>query len=310
MANKDTKKEIPIGGGLLELPYDERDFSRDLVFGSVRAEELPTTDFMVAPILEIKDQGESDLCTAYATTSASEDQEEVVLDPFFTFFATKVLVQKDPDSWGADLRSACKSHVKHGALEAELSPFRVFDRRPERKEILDLNNWIEDHKMLAYEHRKTSFFAVDGPHDTFDNIRSALWAHRKKMRSVITGCKWYGSWTLSEDGVIPTTEGGGFPTPHAFILKGQRYFNGDPYLVAQLSNGEDIGEKGVFYLPRSVVNKEFRYGNYMFEDISVEKAKNHMYYGTRHNENVFSKIFKIFSRLLIDSFKSSHGRTN
>lgn len=298
MAKKTKKKQI--GGGLTELPEDARDFSHDAVFGSVRAEELPTGDFIVSPPLVIRDQGDTDMCTAFATVAASEDQEAVLLDPNFSFFATKVLVQEDPDSWGADLRSACKSHVDYGALEEEYAPFQFTAKR---EQVLDQKIWDEDHKALAYEHRKNTFFAVDGPHDLFDNIRMRLWMGRFKMQSVITGAKWRRTWTDTPAGMIPEEyeETG---TPHAFVFKGQRRFPGEsePRLIAQLSNGQDVGDKGIFYFPRSVVNKEFRFGAFIFEDLPRSKAENHLYYGTKESENLFSRWAKILWRLFTDNF--------
>lgn len=294
-------KNHKIGGGLAELPDDGRDFSHEAVFGSIRAQDLPTADFMVSPPLVIKDQKDSDLCTAFATTAASEDQEGVILDPSFTFFATKVLVQKDPDSWGADLRSACQSHVDHGALESEFAPFPP---SVPRSMILDEKVWTEDHKADAYEHRKISYFKVDGPHDLFDNIRMRLWMGRFKMQSVITGAGWRPSWTDAPGGMIPL-DGEGIPTPHAFIIKGQRRFPGEsePRLIAQLSNGDEIGDKGIFYFPREVVNKEFRFGAFMFEDLPKEKVKTHLYYGTKETDSLLSKFFKIAWKILLDLFK-------
>lgn len=293
-----------IGGGLAELPEDPRDFSRVAVFGAIRAQDLPRVDFMVALPLGIKDQGDSDECTAYATTAASEDQEAVILDPHFSFYATKVLILKNPEAWGADLRSACASHVKHGALEEELAPF-VGNSFP-RERILDPENWDEDHKALAFEHRKNSFFDVlkDSPHDTFDSIRAALWENRMKMQSVITGAKWRNTWTDAPGGVIPK-EYEDHGTPHAFVIKGQKTINGELHLVAQLSNGTSIGDSGVFYFPREVVNKEFRFGCYSFEDMPRAQVENHLYYGTKVGESLLSKWAKILWRILLDNLKRS-----
>jgi len=297
MAKNDKQKEI--GGGLTELPADARDFSQDAVFGSIRAEALPEADFIVSPPLVIKDQGDTDLCTAFATTSASEDQEGVLLDPVFTYYATKVLVQKSPDTWGADLRSACKSLVDYGSLEEEYAPLPT---SAARSMMLDPKIWEHDQMGLAYEHRKSSFFKVDGPHDLFDNIRMRLWMNRNKMQSVITGAKWRGSWTDAPVGMIPAEyeERG---TPHAFIFKGQRRFPGEnePRLIAQLSNGQQIGDKGIFYFTRSVVNDEFRYGAFMLEDMPRAVAENHLYYGTKVGENFFSKLWKILVRIIRDN---------
>ena len=311
--NKKEPEHKIIGGGLAELTADDRDFSHEQVFGSIRPDKLPEEDFMTAPILEIKDQGDSDLCTAYATTSASEDQEGVILDPNFTFFVTKVKIAKNPDAWGANLRDAMKSHVKYGGLEQEIAPL---PRSAKREQILSLQIWDEDHMALAYEHRKNSFFNVikDSPLDVFDTIRSALWMHRKNMRSVVTGAKWRPLWTDAEAGVILNGEYGNFGTPHAFVFKGQRTINGAPHLVAQLSNGEEIGEGGVFYFPREIVNQELgKYGAFMFVDMPREKAENYIYYRMKATDNILVKIWKVLFRMAADLFtnnKKVYGGTN
>ena len=60
--------------GLTQLKGDIRDFSYSLFFG--HDFEIPTVEFTVSDPLEIKDQGTSDMCTAYALSSVSEDQEK------------------------------------------------------------------------------------------------------------------------------------------------------------------------------------------------------------------------------------------
>jgi hypothetical protein len=295
-----------IKDGLLPLPEklggETPDFSRTAVFGTMKAEEIPDHDFMVAPPFAIKDQGEDDTCSSRATNAASEDQEGVQLEDFFTFYATKVLIMQSPETWGADLRSACLAHVKHGALDLEYSPFKHYKRKPTREEMLSPEIWTEDHMALAYEHRKNSFFAVDGPHDLFDNVRAALWIHRANMRSVVTGARWGASWTAAPGGVIPKDAEKG-RSGHAFIFKGQKNIDGVLHLVAQLSNGEEIGDGGMFYFPRGIVNRDFTFGMYMFEDIPKEEAKDHLYYGTTVNSGLFERLWKILWRALLDIFK-------
>lgn len=300
------KKRKNIGGGLTDLPEDKRDFSRTAVFGTMRGQDLPTGDFTVAPPQDIKDQADEDFCALYSTAEVSEDQEMVPLEQYFNAYVAKVLIQKSPETWGCDLRTAGMSHVKYGALELELSPFVNWEDRPTRDEVLDPKNWIEDHFMLAAEHRKNSMFDVlkDSPHDKFDSTRVALWMHRASFKSIFTGCKWRASWTDAPGGVIPKEiDPDERYTPHAFKIFGQRYFDGEPYLVAQLSNGEEIGEKGIFFFPRSVVEREFTYGIYMFEDMPKKVAQTHLYYGTSVNDSLFTKAFKIISKILSDLFK-------
>lgn len=109
--------------------------------------------------------------------------------------------------------------------------------------------------------------------DTFDIIRCTLWANRAEKRSILTGITWHNSWTYASGGIIPRfyVDRGNFG--HAFKVFGWKEIADEPYLVAQLSNGENIGDKGIFYFPRNVVNKEFTYGAYTFSDMPPEQAK-------------------------------------
>jgi len=133
-------------------------------------------------------------------------------------------------------------------------------------------NWPSYYDMYAADHRKQSFFKVDGSYDTFDNIRSALWKHKDEEQSVYTGATWKNSWTHAPGGIIPKVyEPTGYG--HAFKIYGQKTIDRELFLVAQLSNGKNIGDQGKFYFPREVVNKEFVFGNYMFVDMTKETAK-------------------------------------
>lgn len=245
---------------------DKRNYSFSKVFGSV----LPTEDFMVGQPLEIKDQKNTDFCTAYGTTSLSELQEGVLLSPEFQFAKIKE-IQGYWQSWGASIQDAFKSLVQWGSLEAKDSPYKVGQNT--RNEIANWDNW-EDQWALerkAEKHKKMSYFKVDGPHDIFDNIRSALWLNRTEKRGVGLGCAWRRMWTHADGGVIPNKPQNG-SIGHFFILIGQKTIGGRTYLVAQNSIGQ-AGDHGLYYFPREVVNREFVYGSYTCKDISSKQAR-------------------------------------
>lgn len=295
------------GGGLVPIEQDVRDFSRSAVFGAPLAVDMPDTDFIVAAPLEVKDQGDTDMCTAYATCSASEDQENAPLNPEYSFFLTKVKIMKNPDSWGADLRSAMKAGVKHGFLAQEYAPSEFQNETRDRAAAVDPETWKDsDYAMLAAEHRKNAFFAVDGPFDTFDNIRAALWQHRSKFRTIVVGSLWRPSWTNAKDGIIPVTLTDDDVQPnrafgHAFKILGWRVFDGEIHLVAVNSWGDKYGDEGFYYFPREVVNREFGpFGQYMYEDMSREEAEHRNYYKISVGDGFIVKIFKIFSRMVLD----------
>ena len=102
--------------------------------------------------------------------------------------------------------------------------------------------------------------------DLFSKILATLWVYKNEKRAILTGCLWSQYWSNSKDGIIPKTYEKG-TTGHSFCFIGQKTINGEPYLVARLSNGIEFGDKGLFYFPREVVNKECTFGNFYFADM-------------------------------------------
>jgi hypothetical protein len=193
----------------------------------------------------------------------------VELEPAFSFAISK-MISGDKESYGQDLRSACKAHILYGALEKNKAPFNL-----ENKDdgfLRDFSNWPKELLAQAEEHKKQSYFSVDGPYSHFDNCRVALYRNQDKKRFIITGCLWRTSWTGADNGIIPEKyEKDGFG--HAFVITGWVKFGDKTYLKAQLSNGEDIGLNGNFFFSREVVNKEFKFGSFLFVDIDNERVK-------------------------------------
>src|SRR3990167_9533720 len=177
----------------------------------------------------------------------------------------------DSKPWGADLRSACKSHQKFGALPKDKSPMNLTTESIDT--LRDWKNWHEKFDEEAKPYKKKSYFRVDnGVYDTFDNIRASLWKHREEKRFVVTGAVWQSAW----NSVVPKTKSsvvGG----HAFTVIGQKMIVGEqgaePYLVVQNSYGKNFGDNGLNYFPREVVNREFTFGSFMFLDRDPEEVK-------------------------------------
>lgn len=277
-----------IGGGLIPLKKDQRDFSLGQVFGRISLETIPMENWRINPPLEIKNQYETDMCAGFAVAAVSEDQEKVILDPFYPFAKTKQIIG-EWEGWGVDLRNTCKAAVKSGFIKKEDSPFKLENGRDF---LANWNNWPKELDEKAKEHRKKSYFRVDGYYpEVFDSLRAALWQHRRDNRSIITGTLWEDEWTYIENGVIPKTPGN--PSfGHAFKIFGQQIINNEIYLVAQLSNGKDIGDSGIFYFPRETVNRKFIYGSFMFKDIDPEDVKKKYWKPCRR---FWEKIKKIYS---------------
>ncbi len=254
-------------GGLLPLKKDNRDFSFKKQFGTTGIDNLPD-EFEVENAIYVEDQRDTDMCAAFAVTSVSEDQEGVDLDPLYTFAKIKQ-IQGDWSVWGADLRDACKSQIKYGAIKKELSPHTISE---DRDFIANWENWPEELDEKAIEHRKNSYFRVDEGFDTFSDIKLAIWQNRAKKRSILTGVRWQHHWLDSSNGIIKNNNGVSL-FGHAFKVSGWKKINGEEYLIAVLSNGREIGDAGRFYFPREIVNQEFIYGAYMLEDINPDEIK-------------------------------------
>ena len=272
--------QIPeqVGTGLLPLKEDKRDFELTKLLGAIDLSELPDEFIIGKP--KVKNQGMKDYCVAYEVVSSSEIQEEVDLSTDYQFTKIKQIMG-DPEEWGADLRSGCKSAVKFGSLKEKDFPKDKVGERDWRRLPPELDE-------KAKEHRKKSYFKVNGYGNAFNAIKVALWLNRSDKRAIMTGVRWRHEWTKAKNGIIPD-EYGEKGIPHAFIIIG---WIGE-YLIAHLSNGENVGDKGRFYFHRDIVNKEFnKYGRFMFVDISPEEAKKICWSWFRRTWESFKKIMK------------------
>lgn len=292
---KKTKIIDTTGGGLRKLPVDKRDFPLAGLYVQANIGDVPG-NFVVSDPLFWKDQGDTDFCSAFATTEVSEDQEAVELLPEYQFFKTKVLMG-DLASWGADLRTAVKSLVSFGSLPK--IGHEQYSGMP-REQVVDPKTWPAELDIIAKEYAKSTFFdATTGRYDLFDNLRTHLWQHRTEKCTIATGAMWRSAWTESLGGVIPKTQFAG-ESGHAFKLYGSMIINGEPYIIAQLSNGADIGDRGKFYFPREVVNRDLSgYGAYMVKDIDRATAEKYLQTGTMIGAKTgfwasFIKFFSLF----------------
>lgn len=307
-------------GGLLPKPEGKAPYSLTTVFGAPKVADLPTGEFFVGEPLEIKNQDinyPSDYCASYGASAVSEDQEMVPLTPEWTFAQAKRLLIDDKGAkteeeiqnilgaFGLNLHDICLAAVKFGFIERQYDPFHCeTDKRPERKFLADYRNWPADLEMLGAEHRKNSFFECDGPYDMFDKFRAAMWINRKEHRSIVTGALWRESWQEAKNGIVAdkdysSEQGGG----HAFKVFGQMPINGELHLVCQLSNGEKVGDKGLYYFPRGVVNREFTFGAYTFKDMPADVAKYHSENGLRFDANPMAKLIKVLWVFLLEITK-------
>lgn len=272
-----------IGGGLTPTPEDERDFNFGAVFGMPDLADLPRS-YKVSEPLEIKNQYESDMCTAFGATAVSEDQELVTLSPEYQFAMTKKLMGSWK-RWGADIRTACKVLTKIGSIEPKRVPLelRLSQDNKNRNEIANWENWPKGIELYAEKHKKQSYFSTHGNYSTFDNMRSVLWQTRKEERSILTGVLWQSQWS-SMKRIDADFRNGQFG--HAFKVFGWE----DNYLIAQLSNGTNVGDNGIFYFNKDIVNTHFTFGGYTFSDMPREEAQFYAEKRARYRRNWLTRI--------------------
>lgn len=266
--------------GLRPTPPDERDFPLGQIITLPDLSDLPKE--FILPTLDVYDQKDSDFCTAFMSCLMSEKQEGITLEPSWSFAKSKE-ISGDVSSWGQDIRTALKTHVKSGGLPASLSPYSLETDAPSF--LRDIKNWpkLED---KAYPHRKKSFFKVTGPYDHFDNARASIW----KFKDIVgTGVNW--GWKANEFylNYIPT---GGYG--HAVPFIGFTTMDdGQEVLVLQNSYSERKGIKGLYYVTREVYNHFANmYGAYLFVDISPEEAKKCLDYGIKLEDSWLVKLLK------------------
>lgn len=291
----ETKNLHPFA--LRKLPHDARDLRFGSLFTLKSAADLPL-EFETAEPLKIKDQKASDYCGAFSSTSVSEDQETVELDPLWQFMKTKVL-EGDPQAYGTDLRYIGKSFTKFGSIEAKDSPYTV---DTPRETIVDPSSWRDkNYDELSLAHQKSSFAFVtpDFGMDFFDTLRSTMF-HGDKQ-SVAIGMAWCAEWLGAAGGVVASL--GTVVSGHAVKLYGWKQINGEPYIKVQLSNGKNIGDQGIFYFSRVVINSQQEYGAIVFTKYDADWLKRHQALGVKVDQNWIVRIIS----LIIAFFTKSHG---
>lgn len=263
-------------GGLNPLPKDERDFQLGAYYSLPSLSELPES-FSLGEA-DIKHQGDTDFCTAFASCGASELQEGVRLNPLWSFAKSKE-ISGDMEEWGQDLRTALKVHTKFGAVE--MSEMEVDNPR-------DIKTYSPLLEEEAKKHKKKTYLSVSGKYDDFDNIRASIWKFRSENRAVVFGIQF--GWPLSQI-IMENPAENGFG--HALFALGWKVINDIPYLEVVNSYGKDAGENGKHYFGRDVINKwTEQYGAFMFVDMPPEDMKRLLDANIKETDSIFTKILK------------------
>jgi hypothetical protein len=225
--------------------------------------------------IAIKDQRGTLFCTAYGTAAASEYQEGIELSPDFQVAAVS-RVAGAPILNGADPRDALNALPTFGSLAQHLSPFSLDTHGAAF--VANLDNWPADLIEKAKEHAKAAYIRINGPHDTYDNIRNALYMGQAENQAVVAFGRWYRGWNnVGPSGIVPDDQSAlhGY---HCYIFIDWTIIDGVEYLVAQNSYGTAFGKGGLQYFSRKIVNEAWKpdslwgdgIGLFILRDVSPE----------------------------------------
>lgn len=274
--------------GLLPLPQDSRDFKVGAIYRLPKLNELPK-DFVLDGF-HIKDQRDTDMCSAFASTGMSELQEGVELSPEFSFAMGKK-ISGDIEAWGQNLRTASASHVKYGCIEKNEAPYSVDNK--DRNFLSDPKNWV-GYEEKGKKHQKQTYLKVTGVGDDgFDTIRKVIWKWRDEKRAVLIGVQW--GWTSDQKIINEPVAGIG----HAMYVIGWKTINGIIYLIVVNSWGNNAGDNGVHYISREVINKwEPLYGAFMFVDKPREDIEYMIQNKIKEDDNWIVQFMKVLYTLI------------
>ena len=280
--------ENKIKGGLNYVSPTIRDFKYSQSFGAVDLSQLPKEGIGRKPT-KILNQFSSDFCTAFGSVAMRSFTEKVDLDPFW-IWAKAAQIRGDWKQWGLTLPEIVDVLRKYGILEEAEQPLNLLSK--DRDFLAQYSNY-PNLTEKAKKHIGGARFWVDGPYTFFDNCRSVLWQNRLDNLVILVGAEWHEEWSLASNGIItaqnynPKSQWFG----HAFVFIDFKQINGEDFLIAQLSNGEEFGDKGLFYFSREVVNSNaFRFGGVVVKDYDPELAKRQW--------NIIAKIVDLMYRLL------------
>ena len=277
-----------ITGGYIPNPPSRKKFSFGAIFGYPDPSEFPNE--FITERLKPYDQKDSYFCVAATIAMARAYQEKIRLS-FEWFFSRIRLIDDNLGKWGSLPKDGAKAAKEYGFIEEKDAPFTLENKSQEYLE--DPSHWPVELRELGLAHLTQTHFYVEprGNLDLFDAIRGAIWKFRDEDRKICVGAMWKRSWSGVNKGIIPkmTFDKGVFG--HYFLIVGWKQIEGESYLIAQLSNGENDGDKGFFYFPRSVVNKEFVYDNIMFKDMPLEETSENVIIKSRwFRANFWQKI--------------------
>lgn len=276
--------------GLREKTIDERDFQTGAIFELPELKELPAKYF-VAP-LSVKDQMKDrnfDFCAACAGAGLCEPKEEVELYYPFLFAAAKFESGDDLDSFGLQIRDVGKALQKWGVPEVNDVPQSVLNLT--EKQRRDFRNYPESLRKAAEKHKADSYAFINGPYDTYDNVRALIWKFRELKQQVIFGVHW--NWSNKKYDLFNGTKKG---QGHAMWVNGWD----EAGIICTNSAGVKAGKNGTHRMDRQTFNQGAEYfGSLMIVDMAPEAIRNFLNEGAKTTDSWFVKLLKSLKGILL-----------
>lgn len=236
-----------------------QNFSHHTLFGTLAPSALPLT--LGRPRRPVENQKNTLRCTGYGTAVNGGYIHLVRMHPDWQAAKIGQLQGVSVDIDGGDPNAAMRSERDCGYLPFILDTIHSLGSNT--VENTGMNSFDSALDKVALDNRVAGFVSVydpKAPQDIFDQIKSAIYmaydAAAESGATVQAFGKYYYDWYPSS-GVIPqaydTTKYG----YHHWLFVDFVWIHGVPYLVAHNSAGPELGDKGFFYFPREVVNREF-----------------------------------------------------
>lgn len=177
--------------------------------------------------LEIKSQGNSDICLGCAVSSVAEAVVGESCDEFFSFAMGKRASGQSLKRHGLPPKSALLGALEYGVLPKRYSPYSL--ETHERDFLADWRNW-----------ESLQSFAVK-PFQSFRKVSDF-----RSVLPLVVGIYWQGEW--DESPYIPFSRDFHKLEPHEVCAVG---YDGK-YLVLQNSRSNLFGDNGYWYLPENM----------------------------------------------------------
>lgn len=211
----------------------------------------------------INDQRTSDFCTGFEISEAIGNQIGVSMSPEAQV-ALEGKIAGSPIFGGTDPKTALSSGLQMqngGAYPKTSVPF-----------IFETNGWQLPAEWQTYPlnfftsppNGRASYYSITPVNglDMYDTMKLALWDAEQDLVKGFTNIMafgyWYESWNnVGVDGIAPELQPNEQPiTRHAYGYFDWKVvtINNIEYLCAQLSQGENFGDKGILYFSRSNIN--------------------------------------------------------